>query len=71
MIVQKLKYPNLCTYELNPQYHISAVVADVEVATIVGTATNPGHPFDGTHGGLTDGNDLDGTPNGGCSSSVR
>ena len=42
-----------------------------EVATIVGTATNQGHAFDATHGGLIDGNDLDGTPNGACSSSVR
>ena len=41
------------------------------VATIVGTATNQGHAFDATHGGLIDGNDLDGTPNGGCSSQVR
>ena len=46
-------------------------ISDVKVATIVGTATNQGHPYDGTSGGLTDGNDLDGTPNGGCSSSVR
>ena len=45
-------------------------LSDVEVATIVGTATNQGHPFDGTHGGLTDGHDLDGTPDGGCSSPV-
>ena len=46
-------------------------ISDVKVATIVGTATNPRHPYDGTHGGLTDGNDLDGTPSGGCSSRVR
>ena len=61
------------TILLNPQNYISAVTAisDVKVATIVGTATNPWHPYDGTHGGLTDGNDLDGTPNGGCSSKVR
>ena len=42
-----------------------------EVATIVGTATNQGHAFDATHGGLIDGNDLDGAPTGACSTSVR
>ena len=43
----------------------------MELATIVGTATDPGHSFDGIHGGLIDGNDLDGIINGGCTSSVR
>ena len=41
------------------------------MATIVGTATNQGHEFDDIHGGLIDGNDLDGTVNGGCARSVR
>ena len=61
------------TILLKSEYHISAgtTISGVELATIVGTATNPGHSFDGTHGGLIDGDDLDGIVNGGCTSQVR
>ena len=43
----------------------------VERATIVGTASNTGHPFSQSHEALTDGKDVNGIITGTCSSRVK
>ena len=43
----------------------------VERATIVGTASNTGHPFSQTHKALTDGKDVNGIITGTCTSRVK